>query len=233
MMDIYDDESVDDTREVSPARRGQQMAPSFLRATWLWKSLIESVCVVCSHVGADAGYLAGERACVRRNFVRNVPLASEQTPRQTEACSLTRGEEKRERYARMSKLATTSSSKMMSNSKKSCIPYLSSLRCDQVLEPFVRAGIVSFQPSRIRHSGASTAAAATTGTPRQYPSDASASTNATATAEALLAPVTECVGRYFEMHRQGDPLAPTWVVLVDADEFLGGGQWRRRRRKWV
>lgn len=108
-------------------------------------------------------------------------------------------------------------------SKKSCIPYLSSLRCDQVLEPFVRAGIVSFQPSRIRHSGASTAAAATTGTPRQHPSDASASTNATATAEALLAPVKECVERYFEMHRQGDPLAPTWVVLVDADEFLGGG----------
>lgn len=53
VMDIYDDDSVDDTREVSPARRGQQMAPSFLRATWLWKSLIESVGVVCSHVGTD------------------------------------------------------------------------------------------------------------------------------------------------------------------------------------
>lgn len=37
-----------------------------------------------------------------------------------------------------------------------------------------------------------------------------------------MAPVNECVERYRQMHDQGDPLAPTWVVLIDADEFLWG-----------
>lgn len=37
-----------------------------------------------------------------------------------------------------------------------------------------------------------------------------------------MAPINECVERYRRMHDQGDPLAPTWVVLVDADEFLWG-----------
>lgn len=37
-----------------------------------------------------------------------------------------------------------------------------------------------------------------------------------------MAPVNECVERYREMHQQGSPLAPSWVVLLDTDEFLWG-----------
>eukprot|EP00752_Nemacystus_decipiens_P008848 g7896.t1 len=79
----------------------------------------------------------------------------------------------------------------------------------EVLEPFVRAGIVKFQPRRVRRSAPAG-------------SDASARNNATNTAEALMAPVNDCVNRYKEMHDHGHALAPSWLVLLDTDEFLWG-----------
>lgn len=68
----------------------------------------------------------------------------------------------------------------------------------QVLEPFVRAGIVKFQPHRIRRN-------------------VSAEHD---NASAVMAPIKECVERYREMHVKGDASAPRWLALVDTDEYL-------------
>ncbi|CAM9392310.1 unnamed protein product, partial [Ectocarpus fasciculatus] len=68
----------------------------------------------------------------------------------------------------------------------------------EVLEPFIRAGIVKFQPRHID------------------PRNATATTPSAAMQPAL----TACVESYRGMHDVGDRLAPRWVVLVDADEFL-------------
>ncbi|CAM9477808.1 unnamed protein product, partial [Ectocarpus sp. 8 AP-2014] len=67
----------------------------------------------------------------------------------------------------------------------------------EVLEPFVRAGIVQFQRRHIDPRNA-------TATPRS----------------AAMPPLTECVESYRGMHDGGDRLAPRWVVLLDTDEFL-------------
>ncbi|CAM9299935.1 unnamed protein product, partial [Hapterophycus canaliculatus] len=71
----------------------------------------------------------------------------------------------------------------------------------EVLEPFIRAGIVNYRPHR---------------TP--------AGSDASATGAGAAAPLGECLARNRQRHDNGDPLAPRWAVLIDADEYLWAGE---------
>lgn len=63
----------------------------------------------------------------------------------------------------------------------------------QVLDPFIRAGIVKFRRRRIQSE------------------------------RDRVAPLNECVQRYRDMRDGGDPDVPRYVILIDNDEYLSAG----------